>query len=106
MNGPESLPALPLSRQAERTLAEQLAERLPSASASACCRPARACPRCANARAATALSPSTVVAAYDRLLAAGLVEARRQRGFFVRETRPSTRAGLRQGGAGPRLPCR
>ncbi len=32
------------------------------------------------------LSPSTVVAAYDRLLAQGLVEARRNRGFFVRET--------------------
>jgi DNA-binding transcriptional MocR family regulator len=31
------------------------------------------------------LSPSTVVAAYDRLLAQGLVEARRNRGFFVRE---------------------
>jgi DNA-binding transcriptional MocR family regulator len=30
------------------------------------------------------LSPSTVVAAYDRLLAAGLLEARRQRGFYVR----------------------
>ncbi len=33
------------------------------------------------------LSPSTVVAAYDRLLAAGLVEARKQRGFFVRSER-------------------
>ncbi len=31
------------------------------------------------------LSPSTVVAAYDQLLAQGLVEARRNRGFFVRE---------------------
>jgi DNA-binding transcriptional MocR family regulator len=31
------------------------------------------------------VSPATVVAAYDRLLAQGLVEARRNRGFFVRE---------------------
>ena len=31
------------------------------------------------------VSPSTVVAAYDRLLAQGLVVARRNRGFFVRE---------------------
>jgi DNA-binding transcriptional MocR family regulator len=31
------------------------------------------------------VSPSTVVAAYDQLLAQGLVEARRNRGFFVRE---------------------
>src|SRR5512143_3787572 len=30
------------------------------------------------------VSPSTVVAAYDRLQAQGLIEARRQRGFFVR----------------------
>ncbi len=31
------------------------------------------------------VSPSTVVAAYDQLLAQGLVEARRNRGFYVRE---------------------
>ena len=31
------------------------------------------------------VSPSTVVAAYDVLLASGLVEARKNRGFFVRE---------------------
>jgi DNA-binding transcriptional MocR family regulator len=31
------------------------------------------------------VSPHTVVAAYDQLLAQGLVEARRQRGFYVRE---------------------
>ena len=32
------------------------------------------------------VSPSTVVAAYDTLLAQGLVEARKNRGFFVRES--------------------
>ena len=32
------------------------------------------------------VSPSTVVGAYDQLLAQGLVEARRNRGFFVRES--------------------
>src|SRR6476646_3532648 len=32
------------------------------------------------------VSPSTVVAAYDQLLAQGLVEARKNRGFFVRES--------------------
>jgi DNA-binding transcriptional MocR family regulator len=31
------------------------------------------------------VSPSTVVAAYDQLLAQGLVQARKNRGFFVRE---------------------
>lgn len=35
------------------------------------------------------VSPSTVVAAYDRLQAQGLVEARRQRGFFVRPRAPA-----------------
>lgn len=35
------------------------------------------------------VSPSTVVAAYDRLQAQGLVEARRQRGFFVRGAGPA-----------------
>jgi DNA-binding transcriptional MocR family regulator len=32
------------------------------------------------------VSPHTVVAAYDQLVAAGLVEARKQRGFYVRDT--------------------
>ena len=45
------------------------------------------------------LSPSTVVAAYDRLQAQGLVEARAQRGFFVRETRQA-------GATAPRSPAR
>ncbi len=35
------------------------------------------------------VSPSTVVAAYDQLLAQGLVEARKNRGFFVREIAPA-----------------
>lgn len=35
------------------------------------------------------VSPSTVVAAYDQLLAQGLVEARKNRGFFVRELAPA-----------------
>ena len=45
------------------------------------------------------VSPSTVVAAYDQLLAQGLVEARKNSGFFVRETRSepiAARTGERQ----------
>ena len=38
------------------------------------------------------VSPSTVVAAYDQLQAQGLVEARRQRGFFVRQPQAASRA--------------
>lgn len=41
------------------------------------------------------VSPSTVVAAYDQLLAQGLVEARRNRGFYVREM-PSAPDGQAQ----------
>jgi DNA-binding transcriptional MocR family regulator len=41
------------------------------------------------------VSPSTVVAAYDQLLAQGLVEARKNRGFFVREAAPAR--GEREG---------
>src|SRR4051812_12335165 len=40
-----------------------------------------------------AVSPYTVVAAYDQLQAQGLVEARRQRGFFVRGGEPRASAG-------------
>ncbi len=42
-----------------------------------------------------AVSPYTVVAAYDQLQAKGLVEARSQRGFFVRERDPRAAAGSR-----------
>ena len=44
------------------------------------------------------VNPSTVVAAYDLLLAQGLVEARRNRGFFVRERAP-LRDGVREAAA-------
>jgi DNA-binding transcriptional MocR family regulator len=37
------------------------------------------------------VSPSTVVSAYDQLQALGLVEARRQRGFYVREPQVAAR---------------
>jgi DNA-binding transcriptional MocR family regulator len=54
------------------------------------------------------VSPSTVVAAYDLLQAQGLVEARRQRGFFVRDRaalptghgRTGRRAGAAAGAGG------
>lgn len=42
------------------------------------------------------VSPSTVVGAYDQLLAQGLVEARKNRGFYVREM-PQTPAENAQG---------
>src|SRR4051812_49624548 len=45
------------------------------------------------------VSTSTVVAAYDQLLAQGLVEARKNRGFFVREAGMAA-AAARAGEAG------
>lgn len=49
------------------------------------------------------VSPSTVVAAYDLLQAQGLVEARRQRGFFVRDLagRGTPAGAATRGGAMP-----
>ena len=40
------------------------------------------------------VSPSTVVAAYDQLLAQGLVEAQKNRGFYVRDGRWQLRAAF------------
>jgi DNA-binding transcriptional MocR family regulator len=50
------------------------------------------------------VSPYTVVAAYDQLLARGLIEARKQRGFFVREARSNGAARATRAGASPQLP--
>jgi DNA-binding transcriptional MocR family regulator len=104
MNAPDTLPALPLSRQAERTLAEQLATHFAERIRQRLLLPGARLPSVRECARRHALSPSTVVAAYDRLLAAGLVEARRQRGFFVRETPPDVRASARSGDGGPRPP--
>ena len=60
---------------------------MPSASASALLPPGARLPSVRDARAAHRVSPATVVGAYDLLQAQGLVEARPQRGFFVRERR-------------------
>ena len=53
------------------------------------------------------VSPSTVVAAYDQLQAQGLVEARRQRGFFVREPAATARVAAlpRSPAAAPAMPA-
>jgi DNA-binding transcriptional MocR family regulator len=107
MNAPETLPAptMPLSRQAERTLAEQLAAHFAERIRQRLLLAGSRLPSVRECARRHGLSPSTVVAGYDRLLAGGLVEARRQRGFFVREAQGESRA--RPGHAqadGPRLP--
>lgn len=79
-------PASPLSRQADSTLAEQLAGRFADRIRQRLIGPGARLPSVRDCARRHLVSPSTVVAAYDQLLAQGLVEARRQRGFFVRGT--------------------
>lgn len=76
---------LPLSRQSTQTLTEQLAERFASRIRDRLLAPGARLPSVRQCALQHSLSPSTVVAAYDLLQAQGLVEARRNRGFFVRE---------------------
>jgi DNA-binding transcriptional MocR family regulator len=79
-----------LQRGALATLAEQLAafyaERVRSGALGSGTR----LPSVREAARRHGLAPSTVVAAYDLLQAQGLVEARQQRGFFVRAAPPAT----------------
>jgi DNA-binding transcriptional MocR family regulator len=94
----ESTPMSPpaLLRGADTSLTEQLAARFADPirqrlmSAGARLPSVRECAR------QHGVSASTVVAAYDQLLAQGLVEARKQRGFYVRETRAISAVLMRQ----------
>ncbi len=82
------------TRNAQTSLAAQLASRYADRIEQRLLPPGSRLPSVRDAARRHTLSPSTVVAAYDQLLARGLVEARPQRGFFVREPR-----GLRAAGA-------
>jgi len=79
----------PLQRGALASLAEQLAafyaERIRAGALAGGAR----LPSVREAARRHALAPSTIVAAYDLLQAQGLVEARQQRGHFVRATLPA-----------------
>ena len=100
----------PLSRAADTTLTEQLAGRFAGRIRQRLLAPGARLPSVRECARRHQVSPHTVVAAYDKLLALGLVEARRQRGFFVRETasedgaqrdsqRPAKRAAVGPPGA-------
>ena len=93
-----SSPALPAGRpsRGSTTLGEQLALRVADRIQRGALAPGARLPSVREGARQHGVSPSTVVAAYDRLQAQGLVEARRQRGFFVRE--PG--AGSRHSGSG------
>jgi DNA-binding transcriptional MocR family regulator len=66
------------------TLGEQLARHYAQRIGQRALQPGARLPSVRECARSHGVSPSTVVAAYDRLQAQGLVEARRQRGFFVR----------------------
>lgn len=85
-------PALPLQRRAASTLGEQLARQVAERIAGGTLAPGARLPSVREGARLHRVSPSTVVAAYDQLQAQGLVEARRQRGFFVRDGRAGTAA--------------
>jgi DNA-binding transcriptional MocR family regulator len=77
-----------LSRTASQTLTVQLAERFSTRIRDRLLAPGARLPSVRQCAAQHGLNPSTVVAAYDLLLAQGLVEARPHRGYFVRERAP------------------
>jgi DNA-binding transcriptional MocR family regulator len=74
-----------LSHAAGATLAEQLADRLGERIHQRLLAPGARLPSVRECARHQGVSPSTVVGAYDLLQARGLVQARPQRGFFVRD---------------------
>jgi len=85
----------PLQRGASQPLAGQLAERYAQRIRERLLLPGARLPSVRDCARQHGVSPHTVVAAYDRLQAEGLLEARRQRGFFVRELRETRPAPAR-----------
>ncbi|MBS0390320.1 MAG: PLP-dependent aminotransferase family protein [Proteobacteria bacterium] len=74
-----------LTRTPDRSLTEQLAERFAERIRARLLPAGARLPSVRECARQQGVSPYTVVAAYDKLLALGLVEARRQRGFYVRD---------------------
>ena len=75
-----------LMKTASQSLTEQLANRFAERIRTRLLAGGARLPSVRQCAQQQGVSASTVVAAYDRLLAQGLVEARKNRGFFVRET--------------------
>ena len=77
-----------LMRTASQSLTEQLAGRFATRIRDRLLAPGARLPSVRQCADQHEVSPSTVVAAYDQLLAQGLIEARPHRGFFVRDWVP------------------
>ena len=95
--------AAAFTRGSDTTLAEQLTRRYAERIRQRLLAPGARLPSVRECARRHAVSPYTVVAAYDQLQAQGLVEARRQRGFFVRghdaETASTSSTAARNGSA-------
>jgi len=89
-----------LTRNAARSLTGQLADRFAERIRNRLLAPGARLPSVRECARQQGVSPHTVVAAYDQLLAQGLIEARRQRGFYVRDAAAS-QAGLAPAVTGP-----
>jgi DNA-binding transcriptional MocR family regulator len=74
-----------LMKSSAQSLAEQLAARFAQRIRDRLLAPGARLPSVRQCAQQQGVSPSTVVGAYDQLLAQGLVDARRNRGFYVRE---------------------
>ncbi|MBA4327281.1 MAG: PLP-dependent aminotransferase family protein, partial [Polaromonas sp.] len=74
-----------LMKTAAQSLTEQLCARFAERIRSRLLAPGARLPSVRQCAQQQGVSVSTVVAAYDQLLAQGLVEARKNRGFFVRD---------------------
>jgi DNA-binding transcriptional MocR family regulator len=79
-----------LMKTASQTLTEQLAARFAQRIRDRLLAPGARLPSVRLCAQQQGVSPSTVVGAYDQLLAQGLVEARKNRGFYVRESTPAS----------------
>lgn len=88
-----------LMKTQSQSLTEQLAARFAQRIRDRLLAPGARLPSVRECARQHGVSPYTVVAAYDQLLAQGLVQARKQRGFFVRDWMPQR--GPQQDSAAP-----
>lgn len=79
-----------LTRTSTQSLTGQLADRFAERIRNRLLAPGARLPSVRECARQQGVSPHTVVAAYDQLLAQGLVEARRQKGFYVRDSAAAT----------------
>ena len=73
-----------LIKSASQSLSEQISGRIAERIRTRLLAPGAKLPSVRLCAEQQGVSPSTVVAAYDQLLAQGLVEAQKNRGFYVR----------------------